>query len=137
MPRWRWKYYTRAELMCPCGCERMELADDWIDVMEMVRGTLGFGLPVTSGYRCPAYNATLGGRRWHLKNAGDFGVCLARAAKLIRLALIWRVGGIGIRQHGPMKDRFVHLDGGPFRIWTYPTQKKVDAAKCSGRTPGP
>jgi len=86
-------------------------------------------MPVSSGARCPKYNALVsssGEEGPHTTgNASDFLISRAPANKLLKLALINGFTGIGIKQHG--SSRFIHLDtldNGPGcprpTIWSYP-----------------
>lgn len=98
--------------------------------LNALRERCGFPLPVTSAYRTPDENAALSttGRDGpHTTGrAVDIAVSGERAFILLKYALEAGFTGIGLRQHGPLAKRFVHLDdlGGPEfprpRPWTYP-----------------
>ena len=81
---------------------------------------------ITSGARCAKHNAAVGGAEdsMHLIGmAADVAVYGPRAMKLIGVAKLWGVQGLGLKQHGPVADRFVHLDIGQRETptcWTYP-----------------
>lgn len=57
-------HFTSTEFTCPCGkCkEQNKIAVDLIDKLERVRVKLGIAIRITSGYRCPNYQAELKAR---------------------------------------------------------------------------
>lgn len=121
-------HFSEKELTCKCGCGMLpSLA--FVQRIERLRVELGFPMPVSSGARCPKYNALVsssGEEGPHTTgNASDFLISRAPANKLLKLALINGFTGIGIKQHG--SSRFIHLDtldNGPGcprpTIWSYP-----------------
>ncbi len=55
-----WKDFSLEELACPhCGKQGMNA--DFMDKVVKVRKLFNAPMPVTSGYRCPEYNAQIGG----------------------------------------------------------------------------
>lgn len=114
-------HFTREELQCKCGCGRMEISDEFLKWLEVVRVACGFPFVITSGYRCPDYNEKVSGTGRdgpHTVGAVDVAVTGGQAIKLIEQA--WRHGfnGIGVQQKG--NGRFIHLDrrAAP-TIWSY------------------
>ena len=110
-----WKYFSRAEFACKGAncCNGSNLIDDkLIDVLDDLRERLGFPMPVTSGYRCPAHNqkvSTTGPAGPHTTGlAADIGVDREKAVTLLAAALQMPFTGIGINQKGGA--RFIHLD---------------------------
>ena len=105
-------HFTDAELNCPhCGDTRLSL--EFLRELERLRTMFGKPMLVTSGYRCPEYNDTvsstgMGGP--HTVGAVDVVIAGGRAFELVGMAinLGWR--GIGVKQHGPWNNRFIHLD---------------------------
>jgi zinc D-Ala-D-Ala carboxypeptidase len=104
---------------------------EFVEALDILRGEFGRPLRVTSGYRCPKHNAaesTTGLDGPHTTGrAVDLAVCGQEAFALVKLAAARGFTGIGVKQHGPMHKRFVHLDNLPAaaararpRIWTYP-----------------
>ncbi len=59
------KYFTDDEFRCKCGkCEglpRFGMHSRLLTVMDAIREKVGQPVIVTSGYRCPAHNAAVGG----------------------------------------------------------------------------
>lgn len=122
-----WKYFTHDELACRCGCGQAAMNHEFMGKLVQLRETIGFPLPVTSGYRCPEHNLAVGDTGAsgpHTTGcAVDIAVSRDRATRLVRLALGMGFLGIGLKQHGPESCRFVHLDTVATRvnqiIWTY------------------
>jgi uncharacterized protein YcbK (DUF882 family) len=121
----RWTYYTVEELACRhCGLNLMD--HEFMLKMVAIRDLLGFSLPVSSGYRCPVHNAAVsstGDDGPHTTGkAVDIAISYQSARALVTTALEMGFLGVGIKQHGPVSGRMVHLDmvPGPERIWTYP-----------------
>lgn len=46
------RYFTRDEFMCRCGCRRNEIPDSFIHDMDDLREACGFPLVINSGWRC-------------------------------------------------------------------------------------
>lgn len=121
-------YFSDDELRCQCGCNDLVFDDEVRKHLDAIRETVGFALPVTSGYRCPNHpieaakdasgkpvGAHCTGR------AVDIGVSGKNAHRLIAAAVLHDVPRIGINQKGPA--RFIHLDWDYTRphptIWSY------------------
>lgn len=102
----------------------------FMDWLQDLRRSLGFPLPVTSGYRCPDHNAKVSstgrtgphttGKAADIRLSGDAAFDLAQAA-----IEAWATG-LGVAQKGDHAGRFIHLDrlpaSGPHprpRIWSY------------------
>lgn len=107
-------YFSESELACQ-HCGRYEFADEFLYILNVIRGECGFALPVTSGYRCPdhpveaakrAADKPLGAHSRGL--AVDIGVSHERAHRLLEVALMKGIPRIGIKQSG--EGRFIHLD---------------------------
>lgn len=126
-----WKHFTRAEFRCRgtdcCGGSNL-IADDFVDMLDLLRDDCGFPFPITSGYRCPVHNARVsstGAAGPHTTGrAADIAVSRERAYKVLQLALQMGFTGIGVQQRGG--GRFIHLDtleNGPGRprpvVWSY------------------
>lgn len=126
MTRSFWPDFTLEELTCRCGCGQALMDPAFMEKLEALRRQLGFPLPVTSGYRCPAHNlavADSGADGPHTTGkAVDIGVSRVRATQLVAAALAAGFAGVGVKQHGPESGRMVHLDmtDRPEQIlWTY------------------
>lgn len=123
----KWENFTEEELTCKCGCGQQEMDDDFMDKIQSIRGDAGFAFNVTSAYRCPSHNnnvSTTGTTGPHTTGeAIDIAVHGDQAHKLLKLALVRGMKGIGINQKGDHNTRFIHLDNlsSPNRpwVWTY------------------
>jgi len=107
------KYFRIEEFSCHhCGLVKMD--DAFLLACDELRGRCGFALIVSSGYRCPTYNAQVsetGSDGPHTQGvAVDFSVSNAQAWVLLREAMAMGFKGIGVKQKGDRKARFIHLD---------------------------
>jgi|HubBroStandDraft_2_1064218.scaffolds.fasta_scaffold47687_6 zinc D-Ala-D-Ala carboxypeptidase len=111
----RWPYFSLEELKCHCGeCKSSgnEMDNQFMQVMVIMRQKVGFALPVDSAYRCPAYNNKISSSGFHgahtTGKAMDVGIRGAQAIIVLKEALAFNIGGIGVEQKG--EHRFIHLD---------------------------
>lgn len=125
-------HFTWDEFKCKCGeCDPTNM---WYTEPEFaafmfklikLRNILGWPFIINSGYRCPAYNDSLydsDGTHLdgpHTLGGADVKCSFERAYQLVDYATHEKMG-IGIKQHGPVAKRFLHLDNLGHRIWTYP-----------------
>lgn len=104
-------YFVPAEFECRCGCKGMP-KNELIRKMVQLRAAIGRPIVITSGYRCPNYNA-------HVSNSGEDGPHTRglaadvrtrgpAALELIKEAINLGFTGFGIAQKGAR--RYVHLD---------------------------
>jgi uncharacterized protein YcbK (DUF882 family) len=127
--KWVWAHFTKEEMQCRCGCEGLP-KDEFMSKLEGLRMQLGFPLRITSGYRCPAYNAVIsssGDDGPHTRGlAADIAIYGESAFRL----LVKAVGiftGIGINQKGEIAQRYIHVDSVKVgdlliprpRVWNY------------------
>ena len=123
------RYFQLGEFACQCGCDQNLIDHQFVTELDDLRHRLGFALLITSGYRCPDYNAKVSstGRAGpHTTGrAADLGVDRTRAYEVVQTALLMQFTGIGVKQHG--SSRFIHLDNlpnGPGQprptVWSYP-----------------
>jgi len=116
--------FTEAEMRCHCGCGRADMNPEFMEILQRVRRFYSRPMPVTSGYRCPNFDQSIGGAGVHpTGNAADISVAGQLSFELLIAAVGMNIRGIGFKQHGPYDQRFMHLDTftGPLRprIWTY------------------
>lgn len=117
-------YFTEKELSCPC-CGVNGFKKDTLKRLNLLRAAVGFPMPMTSGYRCEAYNKFKGYTQTHATGqAGDFGLTHRQAFLVLATAAIYGFTGIGVKQKG--KARFLHLDDLPEafgrprpHVWSY------------------
>lgn len=108
--------FTRDELKCKCGCERMELDHQTILNLQALRDEVG-PLPISSAFRCENHPVEQGKERPGTHRAGhgiDIQCSGARANEVLEAAMAqgcWT--GVGISQKGKHASRFIHLDNLP------------------------
>lgn len=122
-----WTFFTLEEFACHhCGVNLID--HQFVTDLDELRRAVGFPLSVTSGYRCPAYNAQVsstGEAGPHTTGrAADVLVSHAKALKVVQVAISMGFTGIGVKQKG--SGRFIHLDNLPNApgqprptIWSY------------------
>lgn len=122
------RYFDVSEFKCHCGCGRNNMASSFVTLLDELRDACGFPLRVSSGYRCPQYNAKVsktGLDGPHTTGrAVDFAVRGKEAWELLTWAARLEFTGIGILQTGAY--RFIHLDNLPATetrprpvLWSY------------------
>lgn len=95
-----------------------------------IRRMTGVPMPITSGYRCPKHNNDVsksGTNGPHTTGqAIDIGVSGDDALKIMNMAQVYGISGVGVKQKGSYKKRFIHLDDLPAapgqprpHIWSY------------------
>ncbi|WP_299947571.1 D-Ala-D-Ala carboxypeptidase family metallohydrolase [uncultured Microbulbifer sp.] len=121
-------YFTEEELSCRC-CGKNHFSGDTLRRLIRVRERFAKPMVINSGYRCRDHCARIGSIMTHTTGqAVDVSVSGGRAYELLGIALEEGFTGIGVKQHGPHKGRFLHLDDlgaipgkrdGP-TVWSYP-----------------
>jgi len=76
-----------------------------VDVLEAARQEYEQPIVISSGYRCPAYNATLGGGPEHPRGEAADIKCLSDPE---RMKLIRILTGLGVRRIG-IGPNFIHV----------------------------
>lgn len=121
-----WEFACRGEDCCG-GLALMDPLFMWL--LQDLRTTLGFPFRIGSGYRCGKHNMAVNGGPAHpAGKAADITVIFSHAREIVISANAF--SGIGVKQHGSYKKRFIHLDtlqqkGGLARrarrptIWSY------------------
>lgn len=87
--------------------------DSFMTRLSDLREALQTPFVISSGYRCVRHNLTLTGKSkgaHTLGRAVDIILHGKQALELIQVAPHFGMTGIGIKQHGPMGARFIHLD---------------------------
>jgi len=120
----RWEFFSEGELKCK-GTGEINMNEEFMKKLIALRKKLDQHIKIISGYRHLAYNDVIGGNRNspHLQgNAVDIACHGSKAYKIIRIASEQGFMGIGIKQHGPKEDRFIHLDMDDYvtpTMWSY------------------
>ncbi len=126
---WAWPHFTPYELRCR-GTGRVVVDPGFMDRVEVLRGRVGRPIVVTSYWRDPDHNervSSTGRDGPHTTaRAIDIAVHGLAAHDVVRVALELGFSGLGVRQHGPIDGRFLHLDDLPSApgrprpwIWSY------------------
>lgn len=108
-----WKYFTREELECHCGCGRMEIRPNFMLKLVDFREAMGFPFILSSAFRCGEHNNKVSKTGFygpHTIGAGDLLSYGKQAYDIITYAREFGMTGIGIHQKGPHGKRFVHID---------------------------
>jgi len=117
-------YFTEEEQSCSC-CGENKVNPSTLKRLNTLRAFLGFSLPASSMYRCPAHNKAKGYTQSHATGqCSDIEASHKRAYAIIKAAPSFGFTGIGVKQKG--NKRFIHLDDleeAPGRprphIWSY------------------
>ena len=59
---WLTKHFRRSEFACRCGCGFADIDMNLVRKLECIRRAIGRPIRITSGCRCPKYNALVGGK---------------------------------------------------------------------------
>lgn len=123
-----WEFFTEDEMKCN-GTGRCAMNEGFMNALVRLRKVYGKPMKVTSGFRDPSYNKQIGGadNSAHIYGkAADIAVSGVDAWRLVNLAMQGGFTGIGVKQKGPINERFIHLDtmqhedGSPRpAIWSY------------------
>lgn len=113
-----WKYFSKEELGCHCaecnGNNWHKMNDLFMKLLVQLREKVGFGLILSSAYRCPAHNqksSTTGLFGPHTTGkAADIKVFGEHALEVIKCAIELGFSGIGVSQKGLHDARFIHVD---------------------------
>lgn len=102
-------YFRRVEFACSCGCGFDTVDTETLAVLEDVRTHFNAPVIVTSGCRCPAYNARVGGAansQHTLGRAADIQVRGVAPARVQEYLLKHYPGRYGIGRY----VTFTHVD---------------------------
>lgn len=113
-------HFTVAEVSCSCGCGA-RLSEEFLELLEDVRTTLGLPMTVNSAARCPQHNMEVGGKpaSAHTHNCAVDIKCPDGEYyyRLLEAAIECGVPRIGLAK------TFLHLDNDPTlptpRVWFY------------------
>ena len=107
------KNFTKSEFECPCGCGQQSVDTELAEKLQLIRDKVDRPLKITSGYRCIAHNAAVGGSqnsKHRYGMAADWRT-LNRTVNPVALGIIAQAvgfGGIGIYWHP--KAAMCHAD---------------------------
>ena len=101
--------FERHEFEC-AHCGKAEMDELFMTKLQAIRTRAKFPFVINSGYRCPEYDASIGGKGNHTTGrAVDIGVSGDKAHALLRFSVA-SMSGVGVNQTGPRSSRFIHLD---------------------------
>jgi len=107
------RYFKPDEFACP-HCGKVHIDPELVEKLDEIRYIYGKPITISSGYRCPEYNAkisTTGFAGPHTTGKAVDIPCYGEdALLLLTLALDHGFTGIGVKQKGDHKKRFLHLD---------------------------
>lgn len=128
-------YEFRCGLGRPCACQTTLIDEKLVGILQMIRDHWpGHAVHITSGYRCPAYNRSVGGATgsYHSKGmAADItvdGVAPREVAKYAE-----SIGVLGIGLYETQADGFfVHIDTRTYKSFWY-GQKQAPRTTFGGK----
>lgn len=111
---WRWANFRPDEFRCK-GSGQLFIVPAFMDKLQTLREVAGFPFHINSGYRSPKHNKKVspatGLTGPHTTGrAVDIAAYGGQARTLLNFALQSGFTGIGVKQNGPRKGRFIHLD---------------------------
>ena len=110
-----WRYFSHRELACKTMRVHV-MHEPFMHLLIALRELMGIPLPVTSGYRSKEHNRKINGAQHsaHLYGcAVDISIEKMTGQQvfaLVRYAFLLGFTGIHVKNHGPRKGRFIHLD---------------------------
>ena len=133
------RYFKAAEFACTCGSDRctgdeavarVTMSTLFVQDLDYLRAELGVPFYISSGLRCPHHPAEVNKSAPGTHQLGKAVDILLHGYAvhdlLLQLPQAPTIGGIGLKQHGDIEKRFVHLDCAPsltFRprpwVWSY------------------
>src|SRR3990167_7455894 len=122
------QYFTRAELMCKCGCGQCPMGSKFLARLDALRWRYNQPIVLFSAYRCPDYNdevSSTGRTGPHTTGkAVDIKCAGVDAHRILTLAAKLSFSGLGVSQKGYHKSRFIHIDdidtdGKRPWVWSY------------------
>lgn len=104
-------YFTDKELMCKCGCGKVNMNGEFLDKLNEARHFAGKGWKVNSAYRCAAHNKAVGGVAGSSHTKG-YAVDISAPTSQKKFEIVSNAMKAGINRIGIGKT-FVHLDTDP------------------------
>lgn len=115
-------HFTRDELKCPCGCDKMEMSERTLNRLEAARLIYGKPITLASAYRCATRNLAVGGKPNSPHLTGHAVDPRRPSGGALLIAMIDAFRGAGFHGFG-MGDGRLHFDDHPVlgeRAWMYP-----------------
>lgn len=115
------KYFRPEEFTCKCGCGQNKMQDSTLRKLDEAREHAGIPFRITSGYRCPAHNATVS----HVPDSAHttgHAADIKVASGMERYKVIKACLEAGFTRIG-WAESFVHVDDDPSKpanvMWDY------------------
>ena len=106
--------FSRSEFECKCGCGEAEVSPLLIEQLQKLRDYTGEPIRITSGRRCEAHNAAVGGAKnsQHLLGlAADISVSRWSADDLLRLLkVLVRADALYVGYAYKVREDVIHFD---------------------------
>lgn len=102
------EHFNLREFQCKCGCQQVKIGHDLVMALEQLRRKMGVPITVVSPYRCPTYNAKVGGAKdsFHIQ-----GRAVDITAKVDLNTICKAAKEIGFKGIGKYPNQnFIHLD---------------------------
>lgn len=113
-------HFKSSELACKCGCEKIAMENEFLELLERFRKAINRPVFISSGFRCENHNKAVGGSHnsYHLRGKAVDIVCKSSIDRyaILREALKIKFTGIGIH------SQFIHVDNRDAefkKIWVY------------------
>ena len=114
------RYFKPAELACT-HCGDLKISTDLLTRIDRLRDAVGIPLIVTSGYRCPEWNAKIS-RVEKSAHVNGYAVDIKVFNSRTRLLIVQNALALGFNRIGISRS-FVHLDIDPDKpqqvLWLY------------------
>ena len=109
------KHFHLSEMECHCGeCETTLVDMEHMKKLELIRQHFSVPITITSGYRCTAHNASVGGT---LKSQHLYGRATDVKVKDIKPSAVWRyVTDVIIFDGVGRYNTFTHIDSRGLRV---------------------
>jgi len=107
-----WKYFSEKELRCK-GTGECNMSSTFMEKLVALREEFNKPIILSSAYRNPTYNITMGGSEHSphvFGRAVDIQCFGSEAYEIIKLGIKHGMSGIGVSQKGNRCTRFIHLD---------------------------
>ena len=121
-------FFTPAEFTCRCGCGRVDMDQEFMDMLLTARKRADVALSISSGFRCPEHNKRIGSTSIN-HTSGKAADISARTGHM-RARILAGLYHAGFRRIGISfypEAEFVHCDSrwpeAPESCWTYPARR--------------
>ncbi len=132
-------YEFRCGIGRPCSCTTILVDDLLANYLQQIRDFFGRPVTITSAYRCPSYNRSVGGATGSYHSRGMAAdIVVTGVPPCIVAAYCESIGILGIGLYETAADSyFVHIDTRTYKSFWYgkaqaPRTTFGGAAKCAG-----